>query len=161
MGQLGLHRLMTTLSWDFQVPELLAAYKRAADKRPRIAGDRRPPGWPRRGGGTTKELLVSQSGKRTRASEVRGGGAPAGTLAGPARRAAPGQGSDLASQGSDLASQGSDLAGQEPARPGRQRLATSMTFISLVVREWMRRRPWSAAHRGSLLQIRQAGPRKR
>jgi len=111
---------------------------------------------------------VSQSGKRTRASEVRGGGAPAGTLAGPARRAAPGQGSglasqgsDLASQGSDLASQGSDLASQEPARPGRQRLATSMTFISLVVREWMRRRPWSAAHRGSLLQIRQAGPRKR
>ncbi len=111
---------------------------------------------------------MSQSGKRTRASEVRGGGAPAGTLAGPARRAAPGQGSglasqgsDLASQGSDLASQGSDLASQEPARPGRQRLATSMTFISLVVREWMRRRPWSAAHRGSLLQIRQAGPRKR
>ena len=97
---------------------------------------------------------MSQSGKRTRASEVRGGGAPAGTLAGPARRAAPGQGSGLASQGSDLAS-------QEPARPGRQRLATSMTFISLVVREWMRRRPWSAAHRGSLLQIRQAGPRKR
>ncbi len=35
MGQLGLQRLMTTLSWDFQVPELLAAYKRAADKRPR------------------------------------------------------------------------------------------------------------------------------
>ncbi|HLQ54131.1 MAG TPA: hypothetical protein VK162_07650 [Streptosporangiaceae bacterium] len=111
---------------------------------------------------------MSQSGKRTRASEVRGGGAPAGTLAGPARRAAPGQGSglasqgsDLASQGSELASQGSDLASQEPARPGRQRLATSMTFISLVVREWMRRRPWSAAHRGSLLQIRQAGPRKR
>ena len=111
---------------------------------------------------------MSQSGKRTRASEVRGGGAPAGTLAGPARRAAPGQGSglasqgsDLASQGSDLASQGSELASQEPARPGRQRLATSMTFISLVVREWMRRRPWSAAHRGSLLQIRQAGPRKR
>jgi hypothetical protein len=36
MGQIGQQRLVTTLSWDFQVPELLAAYKRAADKRPRI-----------------------------------------------------------------------------------------------------------------------------
>ena len=31
---------MTTLSWEFQVPELLAAYKRAADKRPWVAGKR-------------------------------------------------------------------------------------------------------------------------
>jgi glycosyltransferase involved in cell wall biosynthesis len=36
MGQVGHERLMTTLSWDFQVPELLSAYKRAADKRPRL-----------------------------------------------------------------------------------------------------------------------------
>jgi glycosyltransferase involved in cell wall biosynthesis len=41
MGHLGHQRLLTTLSWDFQVPELLAAYKRAADKRPRIAGNTR------------------------------------------------------------------------------------------------------------------------
>jgi glycosyltransferase involved in cell wall biosynthesis len=41
MGQLGRQRLLTTLSWDFQVPELLAAYKRAADKRPRVAGNTR------------------------------------------------------------------------------------------------------------------------
>jgi glycosyltransferase involved in cell wall biosynthesis len=41
MGRLGHQRLVTTLSWDFQVPELLAAYKRAADKRPRIAGNTR------------------------------------------------------------------------------------------------------------------------
>jgi glycosyltransferase involved in cell wall biosynthesis len=56
MGQLGLQRLSTTLSWDFQVPELLAAYKRAADKRPRVAADtgrgddRRRPGRLRRTG---------------------------------------------------------------------------------------------------------------
>lgn len=41
MGRLGHQRLVTTLSWEFQVPELLAAYKRAADKRPRIAGNTR------------------------------------------------------------------------------------------------------------------------
>jgi glycosyltransferase involved in cell wall biosynthesis len=41
MGELGRQRLLTTLSWDFQVPELLAAYKRAADKRPRIAANTR------------------------------------------------------------------------------------------------------------------------
>jgi hypothetical protein len=45
MGQIGQQRLVTTLSWDFQVPELLAAYKRAADKRPRAGGSTR-----RRGG---------------------------------------------------------------------------------------------------------------
>jgi glycosyltransferase involved in cell wall biosynthesis len=45
MGQIGQQRLVTTLSWDFQVPELLAAYKRAADKRPRVGGSTR-----RRGG---------------------------------------------------------------------------------------------------------------
>jgi glycosyltransferase involved in cell wall biosynthesis len=43
MGELGRQRLMTTLSWEFQVPELLAAYKRAADKRPWVAGKRSGP----------------------------------------------------------------------------------------------------------------------
>jgi glycosyltransferase involved in cell wall biosynthesis len=33
MGQTGLQRLTTTLSWDLQVPKLLAAYQRAVDKR--------------------------------------------------------------------------------------------------------------------------------
>jgi glycosyltransferase involved in cell wall biosynthesis len=33
MGQLGRERLMTTLSWEAQVPELLAAYQRARGKR--------------------------------------------------------------------------------------------------------------------------------
>ena len=33
MGQIGLRRLMTTLSWDLQVPKLLAAYERAAGQR--------------------------------------------------------------------------------------------------------------------------------
>jgi hypothetical protein len=29
MGQLGRHRLTTTLSWESQVPHLLAGYRRA------------------------------------------------------------------------------------------------------------------------------------
>lgn len=33
MGQVGLRRMATTLSWEFQVPKLLAAYKQAFDKR--------------------------------------------------------------------------------------------------------------------------------
>jgi glycosyltransferase involved in cell wall biosynthesis len=41
MGRFGRDRLKNTLSWDFQVPELIAAYKRAADKRPSIVGKTR------------------------------------------------------------------------------------------------------------------------
>ena len=33
MGQIGLQRLATTLSWEMQVPKLLAAYERAAGQR--------------------------------------------------------------------------------------------------------------------------------
>jgi glycosyltransferase involved in cell wall biosynthesis len=35
MGQAGLQRLRTTLSWELQVPKLLAAYERALDRRGR------------------------------------------------------------------------------------------------------------------------------
>jgi glycosyltransferase involved in cell wall biosynthesis len=38
MGQLGLHRLTTTLSWESQVPHLLAAYQRATRNRLRTPG---------------------------------------------------------------------------------------------------------------------------
>lgn len=33
MGQVGVERLTTTLSWELQVPKLLAAYERAVHKR--------------------------------------------------------------------------------------------------------------------------------
>ena len=33
MGQAGLQRLKTTLSWELQVPQVLAAYQRATSKR--------------------------------------------------------------------------------------------------------------------------------
>jgi len=35
MGQLGAQRLRSSLSWESQVPRLIAAYKRAATKRKR------------------------------------------------------------------------------------------------------------------------------
>jgi glycosyltransferase involved in cell wall biosynthesis len=49
MGQCGLQRLRTTLSWDLQVPQLLAAYDRAIGKQGRATADtpRREPRAPR------------------------------------------------------------------------------------------------------------------
>jgi glycosyltransferase involved in cell wall biosynthesis len=38
MGQLGRHRFVTTLTWEQQVPKLLAAYDRALAKRGRVSG---------------------------------------------------------------------------------------------------------------------------
>jgi hypothetical protein len=41
MGQAGLQRLTTTLSWELQVPRLLAAYERAMENRGRLSTRRR------------------------------------------------------------------------------------------------------------------------
>jgi glycosyltransferase involved in cell wall biosynthesis len=46
MGQLGLQRLMTTLSWELQVPQLLAAYERAGSRPVRSAGGIPQPAFP-------------------------------------------------------------------------------------------------------------------